>query len=66
MAAEKLTRDEGPGGTRLSAPDGSPEFSEHLGCGWIILRAARSWEEWRELAWMILETGNPDEGPPPA
>lgn len=49
-----------PGSRRLVAADGRVEFTEHEGCGWIILTPVRTWQEWRDLAWRILETGDPE------
>lgn len=43
-----------PGSRRLVAPDGTVEFTEHDECGWIILGPVRTWEQWRQLAGVIL------------
>jgi len=50
-----------PGSRRMVAPDGTVEFTEHGGCGWIILRPSRTWDEWRQFARVILATVDPGE-----
>ena len=60
MAAEEHLQVTGqPGSRRLTAPAGKVEFTEHEDCGWIILTPVRTWQEWRDLAWQVLETGDP-------
>jgi hypothetical protein len=59
IRAEKLALSEGDGPRRMLGPDGLPQLTEHPGCGWIILRPVRTWQEWRDLAWLILESGDP-------
>lgn len=57
---EKLTLWDASEPRRLLAPDGRPMFTE-CESGWIILQPMGTWPQWRELAWLILESGDPGE-----
>jgi hypothetical protein len=58
-----------PPGLRVSAEDGSRkarsppggvlELIECRSCGWPDVRPDRAWEQWRELAKLILDTPPP-------
>jgi len=50
----------GEPGRRLLGADGIPEFTSHCDSQWIILRPARTWAGWRELAQAILDAEDPD------
>jgi hypothetical protein len=62
ISSEKLTAVGEPGTRRLADPEGRPQFTEDSRCKkWIILSPIATWQEWRALAWMILESGDPGE-----
>ena len=52
----------GDPGHRVALSAQGSEMTEHAGCGWIILRPVRAWEEWRQFARMILATVDPGDG----
>jgi hypothetical protein len=51
-----------PGQRVMHAPSGMLEFTEDEGGTWMICTCGTGWEQWRQLAQLILDT--PDPGRP--